>query len=229
MLYIKKPFKIIPIISQALLYWPPFLLFKIFCRFAVVGKKNVRNLETGIIFASNHVSEWDGPLIRIALPFFSKKFSPMYYVAKTKEFYDNSGWRRMLYGGLLFKLLGAYPVYSGKKNYAYSLQHYVEILKSGGNVCIFPEGVRSQDGTIGAPHGGVTFLAHTTGALVAPVAIKGTLGLTARDFVFRTRRVSVVFGQPLRPAELVPKADPSVSDFKSGAVIVMKEVEKLLK
>lgn len=231
-----KPFKFFPILLQIPIYWTTLLLFKIFCGLTVKGFENVQGLPPGIIFASNHVSEWDGILIRVALPFLSKKFSPMYYVSKTKEFYTNSGWRQILYGGFLFKLLGAYPVYSGKKDYNYSLQHYLEILRLKRNVCIFPEGIRTHDGTLGEAHGGVAFLSHTTGAPVVPVGINGLFGMTPRNFFLRRHHAQIIFGKPISSTDLfssstngiTPTFTPTISDFKSSAGVVMSQISRLL-
>lgn len=223
-----KPFKLIPIVLQTPLYWGTYFIFKIFCRFEVQGLENVLPLNPGIIFASNHTSEWDGILIRVALPFFSQKFSPMYYVSKTKDFYDSSGWRGIFYGGFLFKCVGAYPVYSGKKDYAYSLQHYLEILKLKRNMCIFPEGRRSKDGVLGEAHGGVGYLAHTTGAPVVPVAIKEVLNISISDYLLRRRHVRLIFGKPLSSREVIPMENPDVASFKTGGAVVLKKVAELL-
>ncbi len=222
-----KSLKIIPIILQAAIYVTTLVIFKACFHFKVKGRENVLDLPAGIIFAANHLSEWDGILVRVALPFFSAKFSPMYYVSRTRKFYNYSGWRRLAYGGLIFRMLAAYPAYAGEKNYEISLRNFLEILKLRRNVCIFPEGRRSPDGRIGPAHGGAAFLSWATGTPVVPVAIKGTWRLTLREAILRKRKVEIVFGKPIRPAEIVTAATPTVADFQSGAAFVLRKVAEL--
>lgn len=219
-----------PIFFQFIIYIITLILFKIFCRFTVSGRENLTGLNKKImIFATNHSSEWDGILLRVALPLFSKRFLPMYYVSRLREFYTDSGWRKILYGGHFFNLLGAYPAYSGHQDYAYSLQNHIAILRRNlGAVCIFPEGKRTKDGKLGSGHGGVAFLAHQTGTPVIPVAINGLVKLTLRDFILGRRKVSVNFGKAIDPQTIVPQNNPGVSDFKAGADYVLKLIEKML-
>lgn len=221
---VMKLFKTIPAILQAVIYIVTFIIFKVCFNFRVKGLENIENLPPRIIFAANHLSEWDGILIRVALPFFSKKFSPMYYVSRTKDFYINSGWRKLLYGGALFRLLGAYPVYKGKKDYEYSLQHFIKILNMKGCVCIFPEGVRSASGAIGEAHGGVAFLAHKTNTPIVPTVVKGVHKLTFIDFLFRRRLVEVDFGKPIALSSLTKV---TVDNVKTEAESIMWEVSKM--
>ena len=187
-----------PTVLQAIIYLFTIVLFKIFCRFEVRGLENLKQVGQKVIFASNHGSEWDGILIRTSLPFFSR-WTPMYYVALTKEKYINSGWRQILYGGRLFELLGAYVTYSGRKDYAYSLQNYLQILAQGKSVCIFPEGKRTRDGKIGPARGGLGFLSHETDTSVIPVAIYGTTFFSTKEMLLRRRKVIVQFGEAILP------------------------------
>lgn len=223
-----KIYRIAPILTQAVIYTGTIILFKIFGQFRAHGLENVLDLKGPILFVPNHSSEWDGILVRVALPFFSKRWSPMYYVSMVKEKYTDSGWRKLIYGGTLFNLVGAYPVYSGKKDYAYSLQNHIQILKNGANLCIFPEGKRTKDGRLGKAHGGITFLAHNLKIPVVPVAIKGLVNFTVRDFFLFKRQVSLHFGTALTPESIVSSQEPKVEDYQRGAEIIMTEVAKRL-
>ena len=223
----KRIHYVAPILLQALIYCITYPLFKIFCRIKYVGLHNIANLPKGVIFAANHGSEWDGPLVRTALRFLSIRWSPMYYVSRTSEFYQDSGWRQYIYGGTLFKLVGAYPVYSGKKDYAYSLQNFINIIKLDRNVTIFPEGRRTKDGSFGDAHGGVAYLAHATGASVVPVGMTGLVNLTFTDFIFFRRRIVLNFGTPIRFEKMDTSrvADPAF--YKSEAQKIMNRIIEL--
>jgi 1-acyl-sn-glycerol-3-phosphate acyltransferase len=200
---------------------------QVFCRLKVVGQENIENLESGFILASNHVSEIDAAFVRAALPFFSR-YAPLYFVANPKDKFSHFGWRSLIYGGTLFKLLGAYPVYRGVQNYALALEHHLKLLHEKRNVCIYPEGGRTHDGKLREAHGGVAFLSKTVGAPVVPLAINGLYGMTFKDFFLRKRTVTVRIGPALRPADIVPEAQPEVPDYKRGATLVLRSVDLLL-
>lgn len=214
--------KSITIFFQSILYLFTLVLFKTFCKFEVRGLENVMNLEPGIIFAANHTSEWDPLLVGIALPYFKKNFLPIYYVSRTSEFYNSSGWRGIFYGGFIFKLFGAYPAYSGKKDYAHSLQHFVSFLKLKRNVCIFPEGKRSRTGEIGEAHGGLGYLAYTTGAPVVPVAIRGVYNLSLREFFTKRPRVGVEFFEVIFGYEQNLQTPSAYKFFSEKALCVIE-------
>jgi 1-acyl-sn-glycerol-3-phosphate acyltransferase len=130
----------------------------------------------GMLFASNHTNEVDGPFIRSFLPF-GWFDHPMYYVALTSEFYNKKifDWRRYVYGGWIFKLLGAFPAYRGMKDYQASLTNHIDLLEQQKMVCIFPEGKINRDPDIVLEaRGGIAFLAEFTDTDIIPVTIKGT-------------------------------------------------------
>ncbi|MEK7120726.1 MAG: lysophospholipid acyltransferase family protein [Patescibacteria group bacterium] len=222
-----KKYKYFPMLLQSVIYIFSLSLFKIFAKFKVYGLDNVKDLHGPVIIATNHSSEWDGILAGAAMPSFWSNY-PVYYVAMGKHEYINSGWRNLVYGGFLFKLVGAYPRYKGHKNYEYSLQNFVQILNSGGKVCIFPEGRRSKNGTLAEPHGGVAFLAHKTKKSVIPVGITGLVNFNFLDLLLMKKRVSINFGKPIAPIEIVRSQNPEVQDFKSGAIYIMDKVKELL-
>lgn len=222
-----KLHKYFPVFLQAIIYLFSLILFKIFCRFEVRGIENIKNIKEPIIFASNHSSEWDGVLMRVALPFFWKN-SPMYYVSMPKDKYVNSGWRKSIYGGKLFQLLGAYPIYSGRRNYSFSLQNFLKVLSVGGAVCIFPEGKRTNDGSFGEAHGGVAYLSHSTKTPVVPVGVSGLVGFNVKELFLRRRKVFMNFGKPISSEKIVKSTHPEVSEYKDGAKIVMTKIKELI-
>ncbi len=176
--------------------------------------------EQGVIFAANHSSELDPILVPAALPFLSPLL-PIFYVSRPRVFYKTSGWRQFLYGGLLFKLWGAHSVRPavGGADYAQSLAAHIQILKIGGSVLIFPEGRKTRDGNIQREaHGGVAYLARTTGMPVVPVRIFGDFNMTLGDFFLRRRRIVVVFGTPISLAE------NALADYKQDAQAILAKI-----
>lgn len=224
----RRHYFVAPILLQAVIYAVTFIVFKGFARLEIRGAENVKGIKGRVIFAPNHASEWDGPLVRTCLPYFWAG-SPMYYVGMTREFYRPLGLiKSFLYGGAFFNMLGAYPAYRGTKDYAVSLSHFIELLSQDHAVCIFPEGGRTKDGTLGEARGGVAFLAKETGAPTVPVAIQGLTRLKSRQLFSFNRRVTVTFGKPIPADELVPGSMPAIEDYKEGSKKIMAQVSAML-
>lgn len=226
-------YRISPLILQTIIWPPTRFLFWFFLRLRVRGLEYLTDLPAdgqavpvGVIFALNHSSELDPIILPASLPFLSP-LMPMFYTSRERRFYENSGWRRIFYGGFFFKLWGSHPVLSGAHDYARALAAHVKILRAGGSVCIFPEGKKTADGSIGTAHGGVAFLSAETGAPVVPVGIKGLFKMTMLDFLFRTRHAEIIFGEPLWPRDLVSVSSPGVLNYKAGAALMLKKISEL--
>lgn len=220
-----------PIVFQTIIYTGTRIIFSLCARLTIEGLEHVKKLNGPAIFAPNHQTEWDGPLVRTSLPFFSKKRSPMYFVGMKDNGYSwkDFGWRSLLYQGEFFKMLGAYPTYPGNNNYALSLKDHIELLNHGRDVCIFPEGEMSKNGVFGEPHGGVAFLSHYTKVPVVPVAIIGLAAATVKDVFLRRCNVTIRFGKPIYPLAHPPvHEDEARIDYKAHARKIFNEVKKLV-
>jgi len=191
-------------------------------RLRIEGLENIKDIGKSVVFAPNHVSEWDGPLVRTCLPFFSRRWSPMYFVGMREGGYDakNFGWRSVLYRGTFFKMLGAYPTFPGKNDYATSLAWFIEILRRGRSICIFAEGKRSKkEGELHPARGGVGYLALEHEVSVVPVAIKGLAGKTIWDILLFRCKVTVRFGAPIDFS--------NVQTYKDAAQLVVESIKDL--
>jgi long-chain acyl-CoA synthetase len=71
-------------------------------------------------------------------------------------------------------------------------------MDAGFNVLVFPEGTRSADGALGRFRPGIGMLVRETGAAVLPVAISGMGELQASGRWFRSGKIVVRVGQPVR-------------------------------
>ncbi|MES2623039.1 MAG: lysophospholipid acyltransferase family protein [Patescibacteria group bacterium] len=204
------------IILQSLIQFATLLFFKIFFTLKIEGGEEVlkelieaRKKDKGLLFAPNHISEWDAIIVRCALPIKAFAF-PLYYVAMTKDHYqyEKFGWRRYFYGGNLFKVLGAYPAYLGMRDYHASLVNHIELLEYGKSVCIFPEGKISVDTSKpGEAKGGIGFLAEYTQTDIVPVTLKGFERLSWVKGIFGKKPVvTVVYHQVLRISNILETA-----------------------
>ena len=193
----------IQIFVQFLVQCLTLILFKVCFKLDIQGKEKAfaavleaKKREKGILFAANHISEWDAIMVRCALPFSIFSY-PMYYVAMTKDHYQDEkfGWRKYFYGGTLFKMLGAYPAYLGMRDYQASLVNHIELLEYGKSICIFPEGKMSVDTSKPAEvKGGLGFLAEYTKTDVIPVTLSGFGNISWTQVLLGKRpKVSVIY------------------------------------
>lgn len=179
----------------------------------------------GVIFAPNHKSQIDVLLLPTILPLFSR-FLPIYFLADEAPYYKKDiPWARYFYGGFIFWLLGGITFKKGLKNYARSLAQHEKFLSEGKSICIFPEGERIFNRELGEAHGGVGYLADTTGAMVVPVAISGTLGINWFDFFTFGTRIRANFGKPVTFAEF--KFESTPEGYKNFAQELMREIDEL--
>ncbi|GAF24420.1 MULTISPECIES: lysophospholipid acyltransferase family protein [Shouchella] len=146
------------------------LLFKVEIR----GKEHIPS-EGGVLLCSNHISNFDPPLLGAFI------HRQVRYMAK-KELFDKKGIGKLLKG------LGAFPVKRGGSDRE-SLRTALRILKEGDMVGLFPEGTRSKTGEIGNGLAGAGFFAGKSDAYVIPCVIIG-------PYQFR-KRVILAYGEPI--------------------------------
>ncbi|OHA17644.1 MAG: hypothetical protein A2664_03420 [Candidatus Taylorbacteria bacterium RIFCSPHIGHO2_01_FULL_46_22b] len=218
---------------QRAIWVPTRLLLRYFIHLEIEGTDNIKNLPRGIIFALNHSSELDPIVLPASFPFLSRHF-PMFYTSRERSFYKNSSWRKLFYGGALFKFWGAYPVQAGQHNYEASLETHIEILNHKNSLCIFPEGYKTRDGNLGKGKGGVAYLSFKTGLPVVPVALTNLWKIGFKNFILRRRYTVISFGAPIYPKDLfafcggAPKITPDRNDFVIAADLVMRNIATLL-
>jgi 1-acyl-sn-glycerol-3-phosphate acyltransferase/cytidylate kinase len=166
--------------------WLVWIAMKIAFSVKLEGKENIPK-DTNCIFASNHRTNADPPLISCGL---KGKHS---FMAKEELF------KNKLFGWLI-RNLGAFPVSRGKGDMAV-LDTAVERLENGCNLMIFPEGTRSKDGKVHRGHSGAAVIAARSGKPVIPVGI-----VFGEKLKFRTK-ITVKYGEPIIPADYVEVSD----------------------
>lgn len=226
-------FSFTPFLLQTFVYPFTWIGFRFFAKIRILGKENIRGHKHGAIFAVNHSSELDPILIPATLSPFSR-LMPMFYIARERAFYPaakNGGFAQYFYGGTFFKIWGAYSVFIGTGDYEHALKHHISILEKGKSVCIFPEGRKTRDGSIGEGKSGVAYLLWRTGVPVVPVAIHGHYLMKPRGFLTRKHSITVSYGKPITKEELFGNnADvvaPSREDLKAAAQIIMSRIREM--
>jgi len=178
----------------------------------VRGLEHLRHVEGPVIFAANHASHVDTPLVLTNLPV---EFRHRTVVAAASDYFFDRTWKSVLWS---FSL-AAIPIDRSKVNRR-SADTAADLIAAGWNLVIFPEGGRSPDGWTQPFHpASAAYLAHRTGRPVIPVYLHGTrrvLPKTAgepgrapggsgtesrRAGRLRRSPISVLFGAPLTPDE----------------------------
>ena len=165
-----------------------FRLYRIFFDFKFYGADNVPEDSRGVIFAPNHASYLDPPILGISL----KK--PIHFLAKEYIF--------KVFGlGSALYWLGVLPIKSESDDFR-SMRQIMRVLKGGQRLVIFPEGTRTLDGRFQEVERGAGFLAVKSRAHVVPVYIQGTFEAFPKGAKwFRCRLVRAYYGRPFIPAE----------------------------
>jgi 1-acyl-sn-glycerol-3-phosphate acyltransferase len=158
------------------------------------GEEGLVDLEAPVIFAANHASHIDTPLLLACLPL---RFRHRTAVAAAADYFFDRRWKADAFSFLL----GAIPIERTKVNRR-SADLAAELLDDDWNLVIFPEGGRSPDGWAQEFRGGAAYLAARTGRPVVPVHLGGTRHILPKGGgTPRRTRTTVTFGTPLWPAE----------------------------
>ncbi len=157
--------------------------FTLCCRIKYIDQNNVPPTG-GIIVASNHTSYYDPFAVGAGI---RQKIN---YMSKQELFQGLQGW--------FITRMGAFPVNRDRIDRG-ALKTAIEIIKRGEAVGIFPEGTRSDDGSVGEGQMGAAMLSLQTGAPVVPAAHIGTQGCLVRKFPPRWKRIMIKYGKPLHP------------------------------
>ena len=222
---------IMPNILQRLAWGPVRLVLKLFAGLEVRGLENLKRIRGNMIIASNHANQLVPILIVACFPFFSKHL-PLVFGSREKDFYARSGWRRFVYGGLFFRLMGAHPMYGGLQDYEVALRHHIEFARTGESICIFPTGKRSVPHIVPKARGGVGYLAHTTDLPIVPVKIQGLEDMTFLSLWTGKHKVVVTFGEPLQAKDIFMNTSfiqltQDQNPYAEAAAVVMQKVEQL--
>ena len=157
-----------------------------------LGRQRLADLEPPVIFAANHASHLDTPVVLHALPFRWRRRTSV--VAALDYFF-----RKRWLGLLVSLLFAALPI--ERTGLSRTTQQRLERLFDGGwSLFLFPEGTRSKTGRMGRVRSGAAFMATRYQVPIVPVYIDGTFRSFPKGSRWpRPRRVTVVFGEPIPP------------------------------
>jgi long-chain acyl-CoA synthetase len=180
-------------------------LSRIFANMTVTGLEHLENIEGPVIFAANHQSHFDGPVILDSLPprwryrtapammreFFNAHYFPERY--GRKAWFTNS---LNYYLSCLF--FNAFPLTQGGTGTRQTLRYIGELVGDGYSILIFPEGSRTETGEIARFQPGVGMIAARIGVPVVPVRLDGLERVLPRHARFASRASArCAFGAPM--------------------------------
>ena len=197
------PVTLIRRLSQATWILP---LARVFAHARVEGLEHLQGLSGSVVFASNHQSHLDVPVILSALP---GRWRARVAPAMAKEFFKahffpaGYTWRERFTNGLNYYLaafyFNAFPLPQREAGARQTLQYIGELTGERWSILIFPEGLRSSTGDIKPFRGGIGMIGSRLDIPIVPVRIDDVDKLLPVGATFiRPGRVRVAFGAPLR-------------------------------
>jgi len=181
-------------------------LTRVFAHTRVEGLENLSGLKGPVVFAANHQSHMDVPVILSALP---GRWRSRVAPAMLKEFFtahfhrQQHSWREWFTNSLNYYLacfyFNTFPIPQREAGARHTLQYIGEVAGSGMSILLFPEGMRSPTGQMKPFRGGIGMIASRLDLPVVPVKIEDVDQLMPVGSTFvRPGRVRVAFGAPLR-------------------------------
>jgi long-chain acyl-CoA synthetase len=180
-------------------------LGRIFARVDARGLQHLETLQGPVIFAANHQSHFDTPVILDALParwryrlapamakeffkahFYPEQFSRSAYLKNSANYY------------LAALFFNAFPLPQRESGTRQTLRYIGELVSAGTSILIFPEGRRTDEGQIGKFQPGVAMIAARLGVPVVPVRLRGLDQILHPSWRFpKVGQAQVSFGAPI--------------------------------
>jgi len=150
----------------------------------------IRDGSQSVIFAGNHTSLLDPPLVISTLP------GRPVFIAKREL-------ARVPFLGWVIWLAGFIFIDRSRRDTALeSLRSAARRIRGGQSIAAFPEGTRSFDGSLLPFKKGIFTLAMETGVPMVPFAIQGGVDILPRGgWRVRAGTYRIMVGQPLHPED----------------------------
>jgi 1-acyl-sn-glycerol-3-phosphate acyltransferase len=175
----------------------------------VVRVEGAANIPSGpAVFAANHVSAADIPIVFGFLPF---EFRIIH--KRSLSLVPVVGWCLALGGHIAIDRSNAFKA-------RHSLATAIERVRNGASVVVFPEGTRSTDGNVGLFKRGSFALAQNAGVPVVPVSIVGVRRVMPSGLgSLRRGEVVLRLHPPIPTSGRSPDAAEALADETRGAVL----------
>ncbi|EHM10493.1 1-acyl-sn-glycerol-3-phosphate acyltransferase [Thermanaerovibrio velox DSM 12556] len=186
------------------------IYFKLYHRLTVEGIENIPSVN--VIVAPNHCSYLDPPAVGTAFP---RRLTSIAW----------EGLFKSRFFSMIITALGAVKVsHQDAKKAAAVLKLSIELLRSGHDLMIFPEGQRSPTGELMPLEGGVALMALKANRPIVPVVIKGSFEALPTHLRFpRPKKITIRFLPPIWP----PSDDSK--DPKTIREEILRKLEEALR
>lgn len=180
-------------------------LARLFAWIRVRGVEHVQSVRDPVIFAANHQSHLDTPVILAALPAaWRYRVAP----AMAKDFFEAHFYPerhttpQVLINRLAYYLaalmFNAFPLPRHEAGTKETLRYIGDLVSAGISILIFPEGERTQRGEMHRFQPGIGMMAARLDVPVVPARLKGLERVLHRAWhMARPGHVDVTFGPPL--------------------------------
>jgi len=198
------------ILSKIVKSWARIIFFSVGVKIQMIGLENLDSLKN-YIFAANHSSSLDIPLMLGYIPFWIVPISKI-----ELKWIPFLGWAMQMAG----------HVFVDRGNHERAIASLSKIktslLKNPRSILLFPEGSRSNDGQIKPFKSGGLGLGISTGIPIVPVAIIGTFESLGKESTsFENNLLTVQIGSPIDTNEYIE------NDRKILSKLVYERVKEL--
>jgi len=161
---------------------------------ARAGLDNLADLDEPAIFAANHHSHLDTPLLLTSIP---EPWRHNLFIGAAADYF----FRNRVTSAVSALCIGAIPV-ERTRVARRSADQAAQLLDEGWSMLIFPEGGRSPDGWGQPFRGGAAYLSLRCGAPVVPIHVQGTDRILPKGRnIPRPSPTTITFGAPMWPGE----------------------------
>ena len=174
------------ILSKIVKYWARAIFFSASVKIKIMGLDNLDTLKN-YIFAANHSSSLDIPLMLGFIPFWIVPVSKI-----ELKWIPFLGWAMQMAG----------HIFIDRRNHERAIATISEtkesLLETPRSILLFPEGSRTNDGNIQPFKSGGISLGISTGMPIVPVALIGTFeSLNKKSNKFKKKLLTISIGNPI--------------------------------
>jgi 1-acyl-sn-glycerol-3-phosphate acyltransferase len=160
----------------------------------VYGLDRLEDVEGSVVFAANHHSHFDTPLLLTLIP---EPWRHHIVIGAAADYFFGN----RVTSTLSALVIGAIPIERAKVNRR-SADQAAELIDDGWSMVIFPEGGRSPDGWGQPFRGGAAYLSARCNVPVVPIHVEGTGRILRKGKSLpQPSPTTVTFGWPMYPDE----------------------------